>query len=176
MNDPFLLTCGYIYRFPASHFSRLNGIMCTTGAFFSLFQSPLFYFEQQSEQMAFYVSCFLLSLSFRKLTYLFLSSGERILCGNDPSIMGKSNQPGHNLGSASSAQHGRSTLGPSSGKERVETKRQTRSSTVRKCSTIPQNNDAHLTQYCTTIIRIHIQRNTTFIHLLIQIPKYLNFP
>ena len=30
--------------------------MCTTGAFFSLLQSPLFYFEAQSDEMAFYVS------------------------------------------------------------------------------------------------------------------------
>lgn len=32
--------------------------MCTTGAFFSLLQSPLFYFESQSNDMAFYVNLF----------------------------------------------------------------------------------------------------------------------
>ncbi|KPM07208.1 hypothetical protein QR98_0056950 [Sarcoptes scabiei] len=32
-------------RYPASHFNRLNGIMCTVGAFFSLLQFPLFYVE-----------------------------------------------------------------------------------------------------------------------------------
>lgn len=45
-------------RFPASHFNRLNGIMCTTGAFFSLLQFPLFYYESLGGDYAFYVSFF----------------------------------------------------------------------------------------------------------------------
>ncbi|KAH7645070.1 hypothetical protein HUG17_0608 [Dermatophagoides farinae] len=43
-------------RYPACHFNRLNGIMCTIGAFFSLLQFPLFYFESKSDLGAFQVN------------------------------------------------------------------------------------------------------------------------
>ncbi|XP_027203198.2 equilibrative nucleobase transporter 1-like isoform X2 [Dermatophagoides pteronyssinus] len=43
-------------RYPANHFNRLNGIMCTIGAFFSLLQFPLFYFESKSHLGAFQVN------------------------------------------------------------------------------------------------------------------------
>lgn len=43
-------------RYPPSHFNRLNGIMCTVGAFFSLLQFPLFYYESKSHLGAFWVS------------------------------------------------------------------------------------------------------------------------
>lgn len=43
-------------RYPPGHFNRLNGIMCTVGAFFSLLQFPLFYYESKSHLGAFWVS------------------------------------------------------------------------------------------------------------------------
>ncbi|KAJ6215554.1 hypothetical protein RDWZM_010054 [Blomia tropicalis] len=54
----FLIAVASAYirvRFPQSHFSRLNGVMCTVGAFFSLLNSPLFYYERLNSTYANYV-------------------------------------------------------------------------------------------------------------------------
>ncbi|XP_054163220.1 equilibrative nucleobase transporter 1-like [Oppia nitens] len=80
-------------RFNANHFNRLNGIMCTTSAIFSLLQFPLFIWESHSHQHAFWVNMFCVIstiISFTNPLYLIITPLQKFLLRKEVELEGKS--------------------------------------------------------------------------------------